>query len=75
MRRLLLASLVLLRPVRRARRRPAPDPVHLRAIASASLRDDVTVEGSAGWFAGEGRDLVSRFGDSDFACLRLKYSF
>jgi len=47
----------------------------LRAIASASLRDDVTFEGSAGWFAGQGPDLVGRFSDSDFACLRLKYAF
>ena len=31
--------------------------------------------GILGWFAGEGRDLVGRFADSDFAYLRIKYYF
>jgi hypothetical protein len=47
----------------------------LRAIGMASLRDNFSLEGSVGWFAGDGRDLVGRFGDSDFAYLRLKYYF
>ena len=37
-----------------------------RAIASAELRDNLALEGSVGWFVGEGRDLVGRFSDSDF---------
>ena len=31
--------------------------------------------GILGWFAGEGRDLVGRFADSDFAYVRIKYYF
>ena len=31
--------------------------------------------GSIGWFVGDGRDLVGRFADSDFAYVRLKYYF
>jgi hypothetical protein len=47
----------------------------LRAIATAKVRDNVTFEGSTGWFIGNGRDLVGRFGDSDFLYGRLKYYF
>jgi hypothetical protein len=46
-----------------------------RAIFSASLRDNVALEGSLGWFAGSGLDTISRFADSDFVYLRLKYFF
>jgi predicted RND superfamily exporter protein len=46
-----------------------------RAIASARLNDDLAVEISGGLFAGEGKDLVGRFADSDFAYVRLKYYF
>jgi hypothetical protein len=47
----------------------------LRGIATASLRDNVALEGSAGWFAGTGLDTIGRFADSDFLYLRLKYFF
>ena len=47
----------------------------LRGIGMASLRDNVALEGPLGWFIGAGRDLVGRFGDSDYAYLRLKYYF
>jgi hypothetical protein len=40
----------------------------VRAVTTAKLRDDVALEVSVGWFAGDGRDLVGRFGDSDFLC-------
>jgi hypothetical protein len=46
-----------------------------RGIASASLRDDVAVEGSIGWFAGAGLDPIGRFAESDFVYVRLKYFF
>jgi hypothetical protein len=46
-----------------------------RAIGMASLRDNLVLEASIGWFAGDGRDLVGRFGDSDFAYLRARYYF
>jgi hypothetical protein len=47
----------------------------LRAIATAKIRDSVTLEGSSGWFVGDGRDSIGRFGDSDFLYVRLKYYF
>jgi hypothetical protein len=47
----------------------------LRAIATAKVRDNVAIEGSGGWFIGNGRDIVGRFGDSDFLYARLKYYF
>jgi hypothetical protein len=53
----------------------AEESSFLRAIGVAKLTDDLAVEGSAGWFAGEGRDTIGRFSDSDFAYVRLKYYF
>ncbi len=47
----------------------------VRGIVMASLRDNVALEGSVGWFAGDSLDLIGRFSDSDFAYLRLKYYF
>jgi hypothetical protein len=47
----------------------------LRGIATAKLRDNVSLEGSAGWFAGEGGTVIGRFGDSDFGYVRVKYYF
>jgi hypothetical protein len=47
----------------------------LRGIATAKLGDDVSLEGSLGWFAGSGPDTIGRFSDSDFAYVRLKYFF
>ncbi len=45
----------------------------MRGIFTAKLRDDVAVEASGGWFAGDGRDTIGRFADSDFLYARLKY--
>jgi predicted RND superfamily exporter protein len=47
----------------------------LRAIGVATLTDDVALEGSGGWFVGDGRDTIGRFNDSDFLYVRLKYYF
>jgi hypothetical protein len=47
----------------------------LRAITTAKIRDDLALEGSGGWFVGDGRDLIGRFADSDFLYARLKYYF
>jgi hypothetical protein len=47
----------------------------VRGIAGATLRDNVALEGSLGWFAGSGPDTISRFADSDFVYIRLKYFF
>jgi hypothetical protein len=47
----------------------------LRSIASAKIHDNFAIEGSTGWFIGDGRDIVGRFADSDFAYARVKYYF
>ena len=47
----------------------------VRGIGMASLRDNLALEASIGWFAGDGRDLIARFGDSDFVYVRFKYDF
>ena len=46
-----------------------------RVIATGELRDNLALEGSIGWFVGEGRDLVGPFADSDFIYVRLKHYF
>jgi hypothetical protein len=47
----------------------------VRGIADAALRDNVRLEGSIGWFAGSGTDTISRFSDSDFLYVRIKWFF
>ena len=47
----------------------------VRGIFTANLKDNVALEGSIGWFGGNGEDTISRFSDSDFAYLRVKYYF
>jgi hypothetical protein len=54
---------------------PSESSAFLRTIAIASIRDNVVVEGSGGWFAGSGQDVVGRFAECDFVYLRLKYYF
>jgi uncharacterized protein len=54
---------------------PSESSSFLRAVMIANLRDNVAVEASGGWFAGDGADLVGRFGDSDFLSARCKYYF
>ena len=46
-----------------------------RGIATASVRDNLAVESSVGWFGRRGLDTIGRFSDSDFVYLRLKYFF
>jgi hypothetical protein len=47
----------------------------LRSIGSWSLRDNLWLEGSVGWFLGEGTDTLSRFAARDFAYVKLKAYF
>lgn len=54
---------------------PTSGAAFVRGIARASLRDNVALEGSIGAFTGHGVDNIGRFADSDFAYVRLKYSF
>jgi hypothetical protein len=51
------------------------DSGFVRGIFIANLRDNLAFEGSVGWFAGQGEDLIGRFSDSDFAYVRMKYYF
>lgn len=46
-----------------------------RAIGSWSLRDNLALEGSVGWFFGQGDDTISRFADRDFVTVSLKTYF
>jgi hypothetical protein len=54
---------------------PDESTAFLRAITIWTLRDNLALEGSGGWFIGRGQDLIGRFSDSDFLYARLKYYF
>ncbi|MCA1560441.1 MAG: hypothetical protein LC753_02875 [Acidobacteria bacterium] len=54
---------------------PNEHSAFVRGIGTASVRDNLVLEGSAGWFLGTGNDTVGRFSDSDFGYVRLKYFF
>jgi hypothetical protein len=54
---------------------PDESNAFLRAIGITNLRDNLALEGSIGWFAGTGPNLIGTFGDSDFVYVRLKYYF
>jgi hypothetical protein len=54
---------------------PGEDSAFARVIATMSLRDDVSLEASAGVFAGQGSDVLARFADRDFLYARLKVFF
>jgi hypothetical protein len=46
-----------------------------RTIATWKLRDNLSLEGSVGWFFGDGDDAISRFADRDFVTVSLKTYF
>jgi hypothetical protein len=54
---------------------PGNDSAFTRVIGTFSLRDDVSLETSAGLFAGRGSDVLARFADRDFVYARLKVFF
>lgn len=54
---------------------PADRAAFLRGVLTWKPMDDVAIDATAGWFAGEGDDVITRFGDRDFAFLRMKYFF
>ena len=51
------------------------DSAFVRVIGIASVRDNLALEASLGWFIGDGAGLIGRFGNSDFVYTRLKYYF
>jgi hypothetical protein len=46
-----------------------------RGITTTTLRDNLVLEASIGWFIGQGPDVIGRFADSDLVYTRLKYYF
>jgi hypothetical protein len=54
---------------------PDESNAFLRTIGIANLRDNLAIEGSIGWFAGKGEDLIGTFANSDFVYARVKYYF
>ena len=54
---------------------PDESNAFLRAIGIANLRDNLALEGSIGWFAGTGQNLIGTFANSDFVYARLRYYF
>ena len=47
----------------------------VRGVVAWKARDDLALESSIGWFIGDGNDVITRFGDRDFASVRVKYYF
>jgi hypothetical protein len=54
---------------------PGEDSAFARLIGTINVRDDVSLETSAGVFAGRGSDVLARFADRDFLYARLKVFF
>lgn len=54
---------------------PREDSAFVRLIATFSLRDNLSLESSGGWFAGDGVDALSRLATRDFLYARLKVFF
>jgi hypothetical protein len=54
---------------------PTDDTTFARVIGSASLRDNVWVEGSAGIFSGTSTNIIGRLATRDFLYARLKVFF
>jgi hypothetical protein len=54
---------------------PGEETAFARMIASISVRDNVALEASAGWFLGEGSDALGRLASKDFAYGQLKVFF
>jgi hypothetical protein len=46
-----------------------------RTIGTWSIRDNLSLDGTVGWFFGEGDDTISRFADRDFLAVSLKAYF
>lgn len=47
----------------------------LRNVTTMTVRDNVAMEGSIGWFVGRSADAIGRFADRDFFYARLKLYF
>lgn len=47
----------------------------VRGVVAWKPADDLAIESTVGWFFGDGDDVITRFGDRDFAGVKLKYYF
>ncbi|MEO8482143.1 MAG: hypothetical protein ABI634_08040 [Acidobacteriota bacterium] len=47
----------------------------LRGLWTWKVRDNITVDASAGLFLGSGDDTISRFTQRDFVFTRARYDF
>lgn len=54
---------------------PEDRAAFVRGVIAWKPADDLAIESSIGWFFGDGGDVVTRFGDRDFAGVKLKYYF
>ena len=54
---------------------PSEGTAFVRGLGAWNLRDNLWLEGSAAWFAGEGTDFLGRYTDRDFVSVRVKYYF
>jgi hypothetical protein len=54
---------------------PKDRAAFVRGVFTWKPLDDLALESSVGWFAGEGNDLITRFADRDFFFLRMTRYF
>jgi hypothetical protein len=54
---------------------PQDGAAFVRGLWTWELRDDLSLQASGGWFAGEGTDTIFRFAGRDFLFVRLGYHF
>ncbi len=54
---------------------PGEQSAFARIVGAVNLRDNLWLEGSGGWFRGDGDDGLSRFAERDFVYVRFKVFF
>ncbi len=54
---------------------PSEGTAFVRGLGAWNVRDNLWLEGSAAWFAGEGTDFLGRYTDRDFVSVRVRYYF
>jgi hypothetical protein len=54
---------------------PDDDTAFVRGIAAISLRDNLWLDGSAGWFGGDSLELLGRLSMRDFLYVRVRVHF
>lgn len=54
---------------------PQDRAAFVRGVFTWKPVDDIAIESSVGWFAGEGNDIITRFADRDFFFVRITRYF